>query len=118
MSLAHPYHDTANKCSKNCMRPRSDSGTLWALTGTLLRIAQRGGLHRDGISLGVEPWSAEMRNRLWWQIVLLDGRTTELSGFGRSISAPLYDTKMPLNINDSDLDPSITSLPQERAGAT
>lgn len=100
------------------MRPRSDSGTLWALTGTLLRIAQRGGLHRDGISLGVEPWSAEMRNRLWWQIVLLDGRTTELSGFGRSISAPLYDTKMPLNINDSDLDPSITSLPQERAGAT
>ena len=100
------------------MRPRRDSGTLWTLTGTIIRIAQRAGLHRDGISLGVEPWSTEIRNRLWWQIVLLDGRTTELSGFGKSISAPLYDAKMPLNINDSDLDPSMTSLPQERVGAT
>jgi len=76
------------------------------------------GLHRDGTSLKLSPFNTEMRRRLWWQIVILDGRTAELAGAGVSLMANLWDTRLPLNVNDSDLTPDMEQLPAERAGAT
>jgi hypothetical protein len=61
-----------------------------------------------------------MRRRLWYQLIILEHTSSELAG-----SAPTYTTmmsffdgKQPLNVNDSDLDPEMTELPQEREGAT
>ena len=60
-----------------------------------------------------------MRRRLWWQIVILDVLSARLSGAANYADFCLYwDTKRPLNVNDSDLNPNMTELPVEHAGVT
>lgn len=100
------------------MRQYYDPRSLWILTGVAVRIGQRIGLHRDGASLELPLFEVEMRRRLWWQIVLLDSRTAELSGSGTSVLAHLWDTKLPLNVNDCDLNSDIRQLPVEHTGIT
>lgn len=100
------------------MRQFYDPNTLWTLTGIAVRIGQRIGLHHDGASLGLPIFETELRRRLWWQIVLLDGRSAEISGSGTSLLAPVWDTKTPLNINDSDLNPNMREMPVEHTGLT
>jgi hypothetical protein len=64
-------------------------------------------------------FEAEIRRRLWWQILIVEGRSALLSGvttegaFGNS-----WDTKRPLNINDSDLSPLMREPPAEHTGVT
>ncbi len=100
------------------MRETYDSRTLWTLTGVAMRIGENLGLHRDGAKLRLLPLEVELRRRLWWQIIILDGRSGELSGTNTSISDNQWDTKLPLNINDRDLSPDMTVFPPERPGAT
>ncbi|KAL9094656.1 MAG: hypothetical protein Q9165_002925 [Trypethelium subeluteriae] len=97
-----------------------DAGTYWSMTGIALRMAQRGGLHRDQSSLGTDqwPWHAEMRRRLWWHISLIDLRASELTGLGPNFSFLNWDTKLPLNVDDGDLSLPMTDYPPERTGAT
>ena len=83
-----------------------------------VRIGQRLGLHRDGTSLGLPIFETELRRRLWWQIVILDSRSAELSGSGTSVLAHLWDTKSPLNVNDSDLSLDMREPPLEHARLT
>ncbi|KAI9704043.1 MAG: hypothetical protein M1820_005665 [Bogoriella megaspora] len=103
-----------------CVGQHYDAGTFFILTGIAIRIGQRGGLHRDQSSLGPDnwPWHAEMRRRIWWHIILLDIKASELTGLGPSVSAQLWDTKLPLNVNDSDLDSIMRQPPEEHVGAT
>jgi len=102
------------------LRERSDPQSLWTLAGIALRNAQRIGLHRDGgsPSFRLPIFDIEMRRRLWWQIVVLDSQVSKLSGSRRSILASHQDTKIPLNVNDSDLYPSMRELPVEHTGVT
>lgn len=147
------------------VRNRCDPHTFWALTGIAVRIAQRMGLHRDGEVLGLKPFDTELRRRLFWQIVPLDGRASQVAGVGKyrvpssemirlhghftslqgspfhtsrnrlfnldssmSISADTqlgiaipsdtWDVKAPLNLNDTDIYPDMSTTPAERAGAT
>ncbi|KAK9327954.1 fungal-specific transcription factor domain-containing protein [Lipomyces starkeyi] len=95
-----------------------DPRSMWILSGIAIRVGQRIGLHRDGASLNLPLFEVEMRRRLWWQIILLDGRIAELSGSGVSVLADSWDTKIPLNVNDDDLSPDMRELPTERAGST
>lgn len=95
-----------------------DPRTLWALSGVAVRIAQRIGLHRDGTFLRLGPFETEMRRRLWWQVIVLDGRNAELAGAGFSIQTKMPDTKVPLNVNDEDIYPGMTEPPKEHTGAT
>lgn len=95
-----------------------DPHTLWTLTGIAIRIGQRIGLHHDGTILGLSIFETELRRRLWWQIVLLDGRSAELCGSGSSLLTPVWDTKTPLNVNDSDLNPNMREMPVEHTGLT
>ncbi|KAK5135579.1 hypothetical protein LTR08_005059 [Meristemomyces frigidus] len=53
-----------------------DPHTFWIMTGTSVRIAQRMGLHRDGEALGLKPFEVQMRRRLFWQLLPLDGCVT------------------------------------------
>jgi hypothetical protein len=93
-----------------------DPRTLWALTGIAVRTGQRLGLHRDGAALGFSVFEVEMRRRLWLNLVVLDARSAELCGTG--ISVLLWDTELPLNVNDSDLEPAMLEAPIERKGPT
>ncbi|KAL8920628.1 MAG: hypothetical protein Q9208_006110 [Pyrenodesmia sp. 3 TL-2023] len=100
--------------SRHSIDPRS----LWIHCGTAVRLGQRIGLHRDGLSLGLPPFEIEMRRRLWWQIVVLDSRVAELSGAGTSIVTALFDTRLPSNVNDSNLNPEMGELPPNHPGTS
>ena len=95
-----------------------DSRYIWTLIGLVSRIAQSLGLHRDGTLFSLPPFETEMRRRLWWQICLLDGRAGESTGVENSVLTQQFDTKLPLNINDSDLDPKMSDPPVEHNGVT
>ncbi|CAK1364536.1 unnamed protein product [Cercospora beticola] len=100
------------------MRNRYDPHTFWILTGIAVRIGQRMGLHRDGEEMGLNPFDVQMRRRVFWQLLPLDGMSGQLSGTGIAISADSWDTKQPLNINDEDIWPGMETPPVERQGAT
>ncbi|KAI1776007.1 fungal-specific transcription factor domain-containing protein [Hypoxylon cercidicola] len=89
---------------------RYDRHAAWILNGVTVRIAQKMGLHRDGEFLGLPPFETEMRRRLWWRILLLDAMYALMSGLGHSLLPRSWDTKAPLNVNDSDLYPTMTMI--------
>lgn len=95
-----------------------DPRSLFCLAGVAVRIAQRMGLSTDGTTYAIPPFEVEMRRRLWWQIVLIDVRVAEFSGAGTSILTYAWNTKLPSNINDSDLSPDMRDQPVERPGLT
>lgn len=90
------------------------------LSGVAQRIGQRIGLHRDGDSLKLSPFDGEIRRRLWWQIVMLEGFSQKLAGTGTGSNASIHmgDVKMPANLNDSDMFPGMKELPKESERAT
>ncbi|KAK8177999.1 fungal-specific transcription factor domain-containing protein [Phyllosticta citrichinensis] len=101
------------------MRSYHDIHTQWSLTGLAIRMSQRIGLHKDGSKLGLPLFDIEMRRRVWWQLTPLEVRTSELAG--GSISPLLqtrWDTSLPLNVNDSELNPDMKQLPPEHNGPT
>lgn len=100
------------------VRTRIDPHTFWILTGVAVRIAQRMGLHRDGEALRLPPFDVEMRRRLFWQLLPLDGYAGQVSGTGISIPPNSWDTKQPSNINDDQIYPGMTPPPEEQKGAT
>ncbi|KAF5585011.1 bikaverin cluster-transcription factor [Fusarium subglutinans] len=100
------------------LRNEDDSRTTWSLTSLVFHIAQAMGLHRDGTTFGFKPFDTELRRRLWWHICLLDMRSSEFHGYEPIVREDMFDTKLPLNINDSDLTPHMTEVPVEHEGCT
>ncbi|KAJ4317810.1 hypothetical protein N0V84_007172 [Fusarium piperis] len=92
---------------------------VWMMTGLLIRMAQAIGLHRDGSRFRhLTPFEVEQRRRLWWMICVIDVRASEDQGTEFTISRDSFDTKMPLNINDEDLDPDTKEMPPARETLT
>lgn len=82
-------------------------------------MGQALGLHRDGTNFeNLTPYEIETRRRVWWALCLLDGRASEDQGSDNMITHGSFDTKFPLNINDSDIEPGTTKMPTERDGIT
>ncbi|CEJ92567.1 hypothetical protein VHEMI08212 [[Torrubiella] hemipterigena] len=102
----------------SALRNEDDSRTAWSLIPLVLRIAQAMGLHRDGSMFGLKPLEIEVRRRLWYHICLLDMKSSEYHGFEPIVHEAKFDTKLPLNINDSDLNPQMIEPPPERDGPT
>lgn len=101
------------------VRRYDDTRFSWTLTGLAIRIGQSLGLHREGTHFAeLKPFDVEMRRRLWWTMCLLDLRSAEDQGTELTIGERTYDTRLPLNVNDSDLTPDMTEFPEERQGAT
>lgn len=88
------------------------------MSGIAIRLARKMGLHRDGAKLGLSPFDTEMRRRIWWHLVHVDFRITDVLGTRPSLDLSCGDAKRPLNATDEDLDPNMTELPQERKGIT
>jgi hypothetical protein len=60
----------------------------------------------------------EKRRRLWWSIVGYDRRLGEMTGATVTAMSCGTNTRLPLNINDADLHPEHSELPQPHHGAT
>jgi hypothetical protein len=88
------------------------------MVAVAVRLAHMLNLHRDGQGLQYTPFEAEIRRRLWWQIVLLDMRVSEDWGSDFMIPEGSYNTCVPTNINDSDMERSATSTYLDRKGIT
>jgi hypothetical protein len=70
------------------------------------------GLHRESSLKDLSPFEAELRRRVWWQIVILDGRASQLTGASMNPNMQLYgDTRQPVNLSDADLVPSASTMP-------
>ncbi|KAJ5618270.1 hypothetical protein N7528_006913 [Penicillium herquei] len=102
----------------SALRNEDASRTTWSLTALIVHIARAMGLHRDGAAFGLQPLEIELRRRLWWHICLLDVRSSEYHGSEPIVDESMFDTRTPLNINDSDLTANMTEPPTEREGAT
>ncbi|KAL2191476.1 hypothetical protein L209DRAFT_56792 [Thermothelomyces heterothallicus CBS 203.75] len=100
------------------LQGRYDRHAAWILTGVLVRIAQKMGLHRDGEALGLPPFECEMRRRVWWQVFLVDAKYATASGLGHGIVSTNCDTKTPANLDDADMDPSATEPFKAKDGPT
>jgi Fungal specific transcription factor domain len=100
----------------SALRNQDDSRTTWSLTSLVFHIAQAMGLHRDGSLFDLRPFETEMRRRLWWQICILDSRSSEYHGYEPIVHGgeSAFDTRPPLHINDDDLHPDMTEAPAER----
>ncbi|KAG5981011.1 hypothetical protein E4U55_003404 [Claviceps digitariae] len=100
------------------LQGRYDLHASWVLTGTVVRIAQKMGYHRDGEILGLDMYETEMRRRLWWHIMIQDAKYAMLSGLGQSLPLLHWDSKMPSNINDADIFPGSTAKVRAQDGPT
>jgi hypothetical protein len=91
----------------------------WTLIGTAIRIARSLGLHRENNKSNLSLFQMEMHRRLWWHLRLLDFvASMDLNCFESSDSFLDCDANFPLNISDSELDPTRDILPLEHQGAT
>ncbi|RDW59534.1 hypothetical protein BP6252_12621 [Coleophoma cylindrospora] len=100
-----------------CARRHEKPSTMWVSSGTAIRLAQSIGLHRDGSLMKLPILATEIRRRLWWQIRMLDVACAEDCGF---LPTHVYgeDTRLPLNINDADINYDDLVSPVERQGYT
>jgi hypothetical protein len=76
------------------LRRNDAARKIWTLTGLVVRIAQTLGVHRDGSHFKLPPFEIEMRRRLWWQVCILDARSSEDHGCDPTIVEAQFDTKM------------------------
>ncbi|KAI1264660.1 mitogen-activated protein kinase [Xylariaceae sp. FL1019] len=93
-----------------------DPQTYWLLVGVANGIARRMGLHRN--ELGLVPFEMQMRSRLFWELLVLNGYASQESGTGIVLPPNSWDTHLPLNCNDADMWPGMTEKPKERPRAS
>ena len=116
-------HSSLQRRASNCriktvVRSENRGQGVWNFSGLALRIAQSMGMHRDGAKLGLCPFQTESRRRLWWLLVVRDSRGAEDFGLGSPSAIPCFDTEFPLNIEDSDMNQHMATLPEDRTGWT
>ncbi|KAL4985541.1 fungal-specific transcription factor domain-containing protein [Aspergillus falconensis] len=102
----------------NAVRRDDDTKFVWSMSALILRLAQGLGLHRDGNNFGLKPFDAEMRRRLWWHVILLDLRSSEDHGTDVQIHDQMFDTRLPLNANETDFSPDAKERLKPRVGFT
>ncbi|KAJ5724705.1 hypothetical protein N7493_006433 [Penicillium malachiteum] len=86
--------------------------TNWMSAGTLLRMAINQGLHRDPSHFAtISIFDGEMRRRIWATILELNIQLSIDAAMPPLICEGDFDTKPPANVDDEELDQSITILP-------
>ncbi len=100
------------------IRSHNKTRSSWALVGLAVRIAQGLGLHKDGEGRAFSAFEAEMRRRLWWQILVLDMRASEDRGSEPVVQPESFNTRMPRNLNDEDFGHDSQHPLPEKKGVT
>ncbi|KAL6720033.1 hypothetical protein ACLMJK_001954 [Lecanora helva] len=84
-----------------------------ALIEKLIHLAKLAGLHRNDEYLYLTPLEIQVRRLLWYQICSIDVHIAKNLGSQLSIRDDDFDTPLPFNINDADLnDYSATRVPR------
>jgi hypothetical protein len=92
---------------------------VWMMTGLVIRMGQALGLQRDASQFHhMTPFEMEMRRRTWWVLISLDVRSSEDQGTDFTVARSTFDTKLPLNINETDISPETTQMPTAHEGIT
>ncbi|KAK9241957.1 fungal-specific transcription factor domain-containing protein [Lipomyces tetrasporus] len=86
----------------------------WVSVGIIIRIAQSMGLHRDPKWFNISPYEAEIRRQMWCMVTSLDILFSINEGLPLTIRAGEHDVRMPLNIDDVDIDPRTQKVPDSR----
>lgn len=85
---------------------------LWTATGALVRSALVMGLNLDPTSIsGINPYTAEMRRRLWATILEIDLQASMFCGMPLVVPELNPSSAMPSNINDVDFNETSAFLP-------
>ncbi|KAJ9613887.1 hypothetical protein H2200_002023 [Cladophialophora chaetospira] len=100
------------------MRRCDDTWLVLNWTGLAVRIATSLGLHQDGTKLGLDSFAIEMRRRLWWHLMLLEADLSTGHGVDSLLYGLSSNTQMPSNLNDTDIQPGMVSIPKSRIGFT
>ena len=96
-----------------------ETRSAWHLAGVLVRVAVSMKLHRDGSHfVNITPFEIEMRRRLWWQICFIDSRSEDLQISRYKVSEGMFDTEIPANTDDANLDPGMSKPPVVAEGWT
>ncbi|PYH86353.1 C6 zinc finger domain protein [Aspergillus uvarum CBS 121591] len=93
------------------IRPGTDPASLSSLLSVAIRIAQRMGIHNESTYGECSALEAELRRRLWWSLIVFDNRICEMSDYKTASLAPTWDCKVPLNVNDFELQPEMKNPP-------
>ncbi|KAL4995405.1 hypothetical protein BDV10DRAFT_196766 [Aspergillus recurvatus] len=87
----------------------------WLLIDMILHITTRMGYHRDpDYFLGISPFKAEIRRRVWATILSLDLGILIKMGLPRSVTDTYINTKEPRNLRDCDYDEDMIKMPPPR----
>jgi len=83
----------------------SPGGSTWLSTGSLLTMAQSMGLHRNPKMFpSLSQFQVQIRARLWTTVLELVCISSLDSALPPNISSEDFDTDIPLNFDDQDLD--------------
>ncbi|KAH6627923.1 hypothetical protein F5144DRAFT_577288 [Chaetomium tenue] len=86
--------------------------TVWVSMGSLLHGAMQIGLHRDPKHLPtMSLLQAELRRRLWATILDLIVQSSLDAWMPPRLSLEEFDTELPSNVNDEEMDETTTTLP-------
>ncbi|KPI36740.1 uncharacterized protein AB675_10068 [Cyphellophora attinorum] len=83
---------------------------VWALTGLLLRLARKLGLHQNPSTLGFSPFESQIRSRLWWFIFVLETMSAEDNDMAISINNYQHRVDRPKCVNDTSLEVSMSAV--------
>ncbi|KAF5496796.1 Transcription factor vrtR1 [Colletotrichum siamense] len=79
---------------------RHDARLSWKLSGLAIRLSQSVGIHRDGYTLHLPFFEAEMRRRLAWQLCNIDAPAQEDYACDPSmLEMSSFDAGMPINVS-------------------
>lgn len=82
------------------------------------RIAHRMNISNEAANVKHGVFEAEMRRRLWWAMVVYDSRISEMTDYKTTQLVPTWDCKIPVNVNDFDLRPKMTTRPTDQQAST
>lgn len=90
---------------------------LHSLCSVATYLASRMGLNRDGATLGLSRLQVELRRRTWWQLIILVDHP-DASPFESLPHTVGADTRLPLNVDDSQLDHQEAYATEDGTGFT
>ena len=90
--------------------------SCYLIVGVAVRLALRIGLHRepDKVESNITPYQGEIRRRIWHLLVQMDLLISFETGLPSMVQGIKSDTRVPLNLQDQDLDENSTELPPSR----
>jgi hypothetical protein len=86
---------------------------MWYMIGLAMRTAIDLGLHRKANESNLDPFTTQMRRRLFWTVYYLERVVSMSLGRPFSISDRHIDLDLPLDVDDDIQDPALLTAPQD-----